>query len=220
VNAARNWTLAFIATAIAVVICYAWLDRPIAELAHIVTSKYKLFERLTHIVDAIIPIVIAAFVILGICSLAGRGSKRLATVILLCGVSLAVGEGVKNQLKIAFSRTWPETWIRNNPSFIRDHVFGFFPFHGGPGYASFPSGHEAAICAVMSVLWLCYPRWRALYALAVVGVAIGLVGANFHFLGDVIAGGFLGSLVGAMVVTFWDLGVRPIRGSADPKAAF
>lgn len=213
-TAARNWSLAFIGTALAVVICYAWIDRPVAVLAHAEFQQFKLFEHLTHIPDAIIPVAVAIVLALGVCGLAGRGSTRLATVILLCVASLAVAEAVKDQLKFAFSRTWPETWVRNNPSFIRDHVFGFFPFHGGPGYASFPSGHTTAICAVMSILWLCYPRWRAFYALAVAAAAIGLVGADFHFVGDVIAGGFLGSFVGAMVITFWERGVRPVQAVA------
>jgi hypothetical protein len=40
-----------------------------------------------------------------------------------------------------FGRTWPESWLGDNPSWIRDDVFGFFPFHGGRGWESFPSGH-------------------------------------------------------------------------------
>jgi membrane-associated phospholipid phosphatase len=63
----------------------------------------------------------------------------------------------------------------------------------------------------MSVLWICYPRFRAIYALCIAAVAIGLVGADFHFLGDVIAGGYLGSLVGWLVVAMWENGARPVR---------
>ena len=59
-------------------------------------------------------------------------------------------------------------------------------------YSAFPSGHTTGICTVMTVLWLCYPRYRALYALAIAAVAVGLVGADYHFLSDVIAGGFVG----------------------------
>jgi membrane-associated phospholipid phosphatase len=216
-KSARNWTLAFLGTAVAVVVCYVWLDRPIALIVHAAVHQYDLFEKLTLIPVAIIPLAIVAFVALGLRGLAGGPLSKLPTVILLGGVSLAVGEAIKDQLKFAFGRTWPETWIRNNPSFIRDHVFGFFPFHGGPGYNSFPSGHTTAICAVMSVLWICYPRFRALYALCIAAVAIGLVGANFHFLGDVIAGGYLGSLVGWLIVTMWESGARPVRPLAAPS---
>jgi membrane-associated phospholipid phosphatase len=217
-KSARNWTLAFFSTAVAVAVCYVWLDRPIALIVHAAFQQYDLFEKLTLIPVAIIPLAIVAFVALGLRGLAGGLLSKLPTVILLSGVSLAVAEAIKDQLKFSFGRTWPETWIRNNPSFIRDHVFGFFPFHGGPGYASFPSGHTTAICAVMSVLWICYPRFRAVYALCIAAVAIGLVGANFHFLGDVIAGAYLGSLVGWLMVCLWENGIRPVRPLVAPSA--
>ncbi len=58
--------------------------------------------------------------------------------------------------------------------------------------------------AVLSVLWICYPRFRVLYVLAALAVIAGLVGANFHFLGDTIAGAFLGSTIGWITVTLCD----------------
>jgi membrane-associated phospholipid phosphatase len=65
----------------------------------------------------------------------------------------------------------------------------------------------------MSVLWVCYPKFRAFYALAVLAVAAALVGANYHFVSDVIAGGFLGASTGWMSTIVWEArdlpGVRP-----------
>jgi membrane-associated phospholipid phosphatase len=213
-TSARNWTLAFLGTAAAVVACYLWLDRPIALLVHAEFQQYKLFEKLTYIPDAIVPLALLGLGLIGLLGLHGRSLSKATTVILLSGISLAVSQAIKDQLKFAFGRTWPDTWIRNNPSLIRDHVFGFFPFHGGPGYASFPSGHTTAICSVIAVLWLCYPRFRAVYALCIAAVAIGLIGADFHFVSDVIAGAYLGSLVGWLIVCLWENGVRPVRPPA------
>ena len=34
-------------------------------------------------------------------------------------------------------------------------------------------------------------------------VAVGLIGANYHFLGDVIGGGFVGTSTGWMTVAIW-----------------
>ena len=68
---------------------------------------------------------------------------------------------------------------------------------------SFPSGHTAVTCAVISVLWVLYPHWRALYGAIVLAVAVGLIGANYHFLSDVIAGGFVGTSIGWMTVAIW-----------------
>jgi membrane-associated phospholipid phosphatase len=218
-NGLRNWSMGFLGTAIAVTACYFWLDRPIAQFAHDALQQFHLFEKLTLIPEALTPLAVAAFVCLGLRGLTGRKLSRFQTVMLLAGVSLAVAVVTKDQLKFAFGRAWPETWIRNNPSFIRDGVYGFDPFHGGPGYASFPSGHTTVICTVMTVLWICYPRFRPLYALCTAAVAVGLVGANFHFVGDVIAGGYLGLTVGWLGVAMWEIGERQVRPQAAGDAA-
>jgi membrane-associated phospholipid phosphatase len=210
-NGLRIWSIGFLGTAVAVVASYLWVDRPLAHLAHDALQRFHLFEKLTLVPDALIPVAVLAVVAIGLRGLTGKPLSRLQTVLLLCGVSLAAADIIKSELKIAFGRTWPETWVRNNPSFIRDGVYGFFPFHGGPGYVSFPSGHTTAICTVMTILWICYPRFRALYALAIAAVAIGLVGANFHFLSDVIAGGFLGISVGWVAVALWESAARRVR---------
>jgi membrane-associated phospholipid phosphatase len=55
----------------------------------------------------------------------------------------------------------------------------------------------------MSVLWIYYPQWRALYALVVAAVVAGLIGANYHFLSDIIAGGFVGCSSGWMATALW-----------------
>jgi membrane-associated phospholipid phosphatase len=215
----RNWSLGFLGTAIAVVVCYLWLDRPIAHFAHEQLQSFHPFEKLTLIPEALTPLAVVAFVLLGLRGLAGRRLSRFQTVTLLSGISLAVAVIIKDQLKFAFGRAWPETWIRNNPSFIRDGVYGFFPFHGGPGYASFPSGHTTAICTVMTVLWICYPRFRPVYALCIAAVAVGLIGADFHFLGDLIAGGFLGISVGWLSVALWEICERHVRPQTPDDAS-
>jgi len=220
-NGLRNWGLGFLGTAIAVAASYVWLDRPIALLAHDELQRFQLFEKLTLIPEALVPLAIVAFMALGLRGLSGRPLSRFQSVMLLSGLSLAVAGVIKDQLKLAFGRPWPETWTRNNLSFIRDGAYGFHPFHGGPGYASFPSGHMTMTCTVMTVLWICYPGFRPVYAIAMAAVAVGLVGANFHFLSDVIAGGFLGISAGWIGVALWEIGdrrVRPIAGpAADPR---
>jgi membrane-associated phospholipid phosphatase len=213
----RKWAIWLVLTSSAVVASYVWLDRPIATLAHDQLQRFDLFAKLTYIPEVISPLVIIAFAAIALRALSGRPLSKLQTVAVLAAASLAVTSAIKDQLKFAFGRTWPETWVRNNPSFIRDGVFGFNPFHGGPGYAAFPSGHTAAICAVMSVLWICYPRFRALYAIGMGAVAVGLIGANFHFVGDVIAGGFLGVSFGWLTVAIWEVGKHRVRAAAPPE---
>jgi membrane-associated phospholipid phosphatase len=216
-HAMQKWSLALLLTILAVVVSYVWLDRPIAVFVHGRMARFDLFAKVTHIPALIAPLVILAFAAVALWVLSDQRLPKLQTVAMLAAASLAVADAVKDQLKFAFGRTWPETWVRNNPSFIHDGVFGFYPFHGGPGFAAFPSGHATAVCAVMSVLWLCYPRFRVFYAAAIAAVAVALIGADFHFLGDVIAGGFLGITTGWLTVVLWERGRREVRGDAPPQ---
>ena len=210
-NGLRNWSLGFLGTAMAVTGSYLWLDRPIAHLAHDKLQEFNLFEKLTLIPNALTPLAIVAMLALALRGLTGHKLSRFQTVVLLSSISLAVAVVIKDQLKFAFGRPWPETWIGHNRSFIRDGAYGFYPFHGGEGYASFPSGHMTMTCTVLTILWICYPVFRPVYAVCMAAVAIGLVGANFHFLSDVIAGAFLGLSVGWLGVALWEIGDRKVR---------
>jgi membrane-associated phospholipid phosphatase len=211
-NGLRSWSLGFLGTVAAVAVSYLWLDRPIAHFAHDELRPMDLFEKLTRIPEALTPLAVVAFMALGLRGLTGHKLRRFETVALLSGVSLAVAVVIKDYLKFAFGRSWPETWILdNNPSFIRDGAYGFHPFHGVQGFTSFPSGHMTMTCTVMTVLWICYPAFRPVYAVCMAAVAVGLVGANFHFLSDVIAGGFLGVSVGWLGVAMWESGDRRVR---------
>ncbi|HEY7298956.1 MAG TPA: phosphatase PAP2 family protein [Xanthobacteraceae bacterium] len=207
----EKWAIWLVLTAVAVAVSYFWIDRRVALIVHGQLRGINLFEKLTLIPDVVTPVVLVAFVAVGMSGLSGRVMSRLQTVAVLAAASLAVAEIIKDNLKYVFGRTWPETWVRNNPSFIHNGVYGFHPFHGGQGYASFPSGHTTAICAVMSVLWICYPRLRPIYAICIAAVAIGLVGANFHFVSDVIAGAFLGTTTGWLTVVVWEIGDHKVR---------
>lgn len=215
----RIWSLGLVGTVTSVTVSYLWLDRPISHLAHEVLQRFQLFEKLALIPDAVGPLALIAIMVLALHGWSGAKLSRLQTVLLLSGISLALAVIVKDELKFAFGRTWPESWIGNNPSLIRDGVFGFFPFHGGSGYRSFPSGHTTITSAVLTVFWICYPKFRLLYALVMGAVAIGLVGANFHFLSDVIAGAFLGVSVGWISVALWEMGARRVRPDAKSAAA-
>jgi membrane-associated phospholipid phosphatase len=206
-----KWAISFALVIVAVALSYVWLDRPIAVYVHAEFHGVKALPWLTFIPEGLAVLAVAIFIVMACRVAVGRRLSRVESVFVVCGVSLAIAVTIKDQLKFAFGRTWPETWVNNNLSLIRNNVYGFNPFHGGVGYSSFPSGHTTAICAVMSVLWICYPKFRAIYVLLIAAVAIGLIGADYHFLSDVIAGGFLGLSTGWMTVSFWERAERILR---------
>ncbi len=205
-TALRRWLLALGFTVVIVIIGCQWLDRPTAVWvhSHLALQRRQILEPVTHIPDPLLPAAAIVFFALGLRVLAGRPLSPFAAVAVACSVSVTMGEVTKDLLKWVFGRTWPETWIHNNPSLIRDGVYGFNWFHGGAGYPSFPSGHMVAASAVISVLWVCYPRLKLFYALVVVAIAAALVAANFHFFSDVVASAFVGASTGWMTTLFFE----------------
>jgi membrane-associated phospholipid phosphatase len=228
-TALNRWLISSAAAASSITISYWWFDRPVALLVHAQFQYHKAFERLTYIPDPFMPLAVITFVGLGLWALSGRSLSKIQEAALVCSISLLMAEAIKNQLKFIFGRTWPDTWVENIPSFIRDGTYGFNLFHGGAGYASFPSGHAAVTCAVISVLWIIYPTLRAIYLILILGVVVGLVGANYHFLSDVIAGAFVGISSGWMATKLWSARVsnkgpashpaRPPQTTAKPLSA-
>lgn len=195
IYSSRTVSILFLATAILTILSYKFLDQPIS----LFVFKYlrqDIFKFLTHIPDVMIYLSVIMFLL---CVL-GRQFPSLKTAAILSCVSLIANSLVKSFLKYCFGRTWPETWINNNPSFIRDNIYGFNFFHGGHEYASFPSGHTSATLTVFTILWFCLPRYRIIYGLISSALLISMVAANYHFLSDVIAGAFLGFFMSWSVI--------------------
>jgi len=192
----QNFCIGLVIVAVVTIICYFWLDQPLAFFLHRNIADKTVFVWLQRLPVAF-PL-LSSFILAccGLWTLMDRPFSRVQSVALTCSISFISTSLITSQLKYAFGRTWPNTWIENNPSLIQNGVFGFNPFHGGLGFASFPSGHAAAICSVMTVLWWSCPNWRPIYVACVAAVVFGLIGANYHFLSDILSGMFVGTSVG------------------------
>lgn len=189
-----------------------FIDRPLAAWVHehLGDSQFTFFTILydTHRLaigpfslmavpaEVISRVALPVLVILAAAAAMGwRPGSRGRIVLVLC-LSILVALGINREMKWVFGRTWPESWLGDNPSWIRDGVFGFFPFHGGAGWGSFPSGHTTTVTTLATILFLVCPELRILWV-AMVGVVVaGLIGANYHFLSDVIGGLYLGVAIG------------------------
>jgi membrane-associated phospholipid phosphatase len=201
------WIVTLLGVVTAVVFSIFWVDRPLALFAH---DHFRFVVRGTVAELSYFPnpLVVVALVLSGILTLRmifGRPLSWHQANIFVCSLGVIFTEMIKNILKFIFGRTWPETWVDNNPSFIRDGIYGFHFMHGGSAYQSFPSGHMAAACTVLSIVWIRYPDFRPFSVIAGLLVGTVLVGANYHFLSDVIAGAFVGISVGWIATVIWDV---------------
>ncbi len=180
-----------------VLVGYFYIDRPVAWFAydhHL--RRFVWLKYFTYLPDLLVfaatPILLLSPLAISLPRLRGRWPRTLFTM----SLSLSVAVFIKNALKSLFGRAWPETWINHNLSLIHNHVYGFFWFQNSQAYHSFPSGHTTVTFAAMSVLWLSLPQWRWFAALICLLVIIGLLGMDYHFFSDIVAGAFLGSWCG------------------------
>lgn len=184
-------------TALALGLCLAWLDAPLAAAAREADPEMRaVFRAFTDLAKSdwmLIAVGVtgsAAIPLVGVAHMRGRRRTKasLAALAGWCGFAfLAIaGSGIAvNALKIVFGRGRPRTYDLEG-------AFGAAPFTVSSDYASFPSGHATTAFAFAAVLALGLPRLRTgLFALAAL-VAMSRVVVGAHYPSDVLAGAALG----------------------------
>jgi len=201
----RGAFISIVLTALATVACVLFFDRPTAIFAHQYLRPNQVFSILTHIVDPVWPITTLALIYVGVRSLSGRFILTpFWQTVIVTSLAVIVSIAIKDQLKFVFGHTWPETWTDNNPSLISNGTYDFSFLHGGQGWASFPSGHMTQSVALCVMLLFRVPKYRWIWISYMVVVAVSLYGANFHFLGDMFAGAFIGICTAVCANTIWN----------------
>ncbi len=192
--------VAVVACSVLVVVCYYFVDRPVAFFVH--DHRIARFDELRWLTEP--PPLVQSWSPLVLVLLVVRRAfgewRRWQHVLFVACVSLIVADQFRESLGDLCGRYWPETWHNNNPSLIGTGAYGFHPFAAGDDTGSFPSGHAARIAAFAAVFWLALPRSRWLYVLLAAPMLVALVAMDYHFVGDVIAGSVLGAIIAAWSV--------------------
>lgn len=196
----RRTLIALALSLVAVLICYFWIDRPVAFFIHRHHIDGIAFVRwLTYPPPEFqtwSPLVLTLLFI----RRAWGPWLRWQKVLLIACLSLLVADQFRVCLGDVCGRYWPETWYHDNPSLIGTGSYGFHPFQRGDDLGSFPSGHAARILSFVMVWLIAMPRNRAVAAVFALPMLVSLVATNYHFVGDVIAGGVLGGVVATYAV--------------------
>ena len=116
---------------------------------------------------------------------------RATRCFLLIAFVVPLSYAGKSVLKFVFGRVNTRVWLS------RPELYGFHWFHGSRLWEGFPSGHMAVFTALFAALWRYYPRSRPLCLFLSLLLAAALVVTNYHFLGDVVGGVYLGIFVEA-----------------------
>jgi len=200
--------------AILVVVCYFFVDRPVAFYVHNhQLAQYRVLKWLTYPppwVQTWSPLALALLVLRRAWGPFSKCEKALFVSL----ISVIVADQFRYSLGDLFGRYWPETWTHDNPSLIGNGTYGFHPFQHGDDIGSFPSGHAARILGFTWVWWLAMPRLRPLLALVCAPMLASLVLMNYHFVGDVVAGSVLGAVVASCA---WVLAEPPSTDAPDGR---
>lgn len=193
----RRQLLLCLALLAGIVACIAWIDRPLARFM----ADFALGHVLVTTPAVRLPVMIAlaaAGVLAGAAFLlAGRRLPKWIEAAMLAGIAALLALWLTHDLlKPLFGRIVPVDYLKSGR-------YAFHWFHSSGGYDSFPSGHAARAAAILTVLWVYFPRGRWLYAGAMATLTVALMMGRWHFLSDVLAGGLVGVALGGGTMALW-----------------
>lgn len=183
----------FLLAAILVVFSSEFLDARIAlGFDRLLRSDPLLAHYTSHIPDLLLPSVLVLSGAMWAMYLrrVRRGSRdEKARFFLLSGTAMPVAFVAKLMLKYLFGRMNTRAWLENPED------LSFHWFHGGGQYSSFPSGHMAVFATLAVACWLFFPKYRVACLAVMIALGFAVVATDYHYLSDVIAGGYLGLVV-------------------------
>lgn len=192
----KIWCAAFTAVTIGVAICIRWVDIPVALFFLHNANRFPVLGvgfGSTVLVGG--EMVVIAGLAIGRMVRGGLPEFGKAVFVACCS-SLSAYVANDHVLKIIFGRRAPHVLFEGIPA----HAFNFF--HGDQ-QSSFPSGHMVLATAFAAAMMRLQPRtWPVLVVLLCIGAGALVVG-DWHFVGDVIAGAFVGGIAGWMSAELW-----------------
>ncbi|WP_325398005.1 phosphatase PAP2 family protein [Acidocella sp.] len=177
--------------------CILFVDRPVALYFNAHPGLRPLFQAAA--VPSLLPLPLAGLFLLYSLARKLRGAGAINRLYLAASVATLAGTAAKDELKWLFGRPWPDSWLHMG-------LYEFHPLATSNLYGGFPSGHTSYIAAPLCVLWAKMPRYRWLWGGLIGLVMVGLVGADYHFVADV-----LGGLLTGMICAWGSLVLIPVR---------
>ncbi|HZV83294.1 MAG TPA: phosphatase PAP2 family protein [Geobacteraceae bacterium] len=172
-----------------------YVDQAVALLVRDYLFGSRQWSRLTSsLPDALLLVVVAISLSAFISRLYRKRKLLLDAHTRFLGhiaLSLPVSYGVRAVLKYAFGREITRAWI------LKPQFHEFHWFNGGAGYNGFPSGHMIVFATLFAAIARYHPGFKLPCYLLLGLLALLLVATNYHFVGDVIFGTYVGLLVEA-----------------------
>ena len=174
----------FLATVSLTTISYFFIDKPVAFFCRTLDQRIvDIFQWITvlgHSTGYLI-----SFFLLFLFFKFYNHRRHYANRSLFLFVAVALSGIVANIVKIIVARYRPMMLFEAN-------LYGFDFFRIGHEYNSFPSGHVTTVFSIAAALSLFFPKYWAPFFVYALVVSASRVIIDTHFVGDVIAGAYIG----------------------------
>ncbi len=191
-NSTNNFDIKIAALVlIATVVCIIYLDKEIAINVMLFLKYIHPLHKVTENIPDFLPHLVAIGTVMMWALYFFRKHKNLIDTktkfLQLAATALPAAYLIKTLLKFIFGRTDPRYWLLAN----KPLVFNWFTqIESG----SFPSGHMTVFAAFGAAVIFYFPQYRKYVLILLILLGAALIGTDYHFLSDVIAGAYLGYL--------------------------
>lgn len=190
----RSWLVSLLWTVLIVVLSVAYVDRPVADLflSHPRSVPSLLATQGTILIFlAVVPLGLFCLLYFAISHATGKALPAWMDTPVLCSFASTLAIAGERVLKFLFGRY-------TTTAYTSLGTYGFLPLQGAQKYStdSFPSGTAIVAASIAMVLWTTRPRLRIPTAAITVLLCALLVVNLEHWLGDVVAGAYVGALLG------------------------
>ncbi len=180
--------LGFVTITLITFLCIKYLDAEIAiKVMHFLRSFHSMNKVTGNIPDLLPHFVAVSTVFMWAIYFYRLHKKKLdveTQFLKLGGAVLPIAYLVKTLSKFVFGRTSPRSWLIQNQT-LKFHWFKIWS-------SSFPSGHMLVFAALGTAILIYYPKYRNVVLIFLILLGVALVGTDYHFFSDVIAGSCLG----------------------------
>jgi membrane-associated phospholipid phosphatase len=189
-NNRRAWGLS-IGTVFIIVISYLFTDLPVAQYFSALNQETRnVFEWITKAGISTVYLIVSLGLFIFFRWI--RKHRRYADRALLFFSNIALSGILANIVKFLVGRLRPKMLFEKG-------LYGFDPFRVGYEFNSFPSGHAATVFAIAVSCSIFWPKYRILFFMFAMTVALSRLVLNAHYPSDVLAGAYIGTMTAIMM---------------------
>lgn len=191
----------FIPVSLLTYLSVLYIDRPVALFINDSLYKNRHWSGLTSSLPDLLLILV---IIISAASCSGYFYRKKKSLLDLntrflgfIALTLPIAYILKTILKLLFGRIETRIWLKTQ------RLYEFHLMHGGANFNGFPSGHMLVFTTLFVAISRYHPEYRV-YCYSLLGIlAILLAATNYHFVGDILFGAYLGFLIEGVMDRFF-----------------